>query len=427
MSENRSPNIKDLFDYDRLSHSWDIIPLIVYLPFGLCLFILRLFIGLHAFLIACILPKTLLMRRVVLRVMCAIIGVVVKETDTSLKSKGGSKVIVSNHITNYDHLAIDLVQPCVVPGVWDLPDFLNWGFGFRDFGVKSGRETLVTNVKEYLSTDDSVPILSHPEGATTNGRVGLLRFSSWPFSLGHAVHPVVVSVSRASPFKVATSVLGSRWWSDLFWIMATPWTTFTLKYLEPMKRREDETEDDFAKRVQQEMANAIACVSTNFTDADKVEHAKRLLQEQENEARVSETRRSEPSVSSQRFSPQLEHMALQVKNVMPQVPLAVIKRDLSITANVDETITRLLDGTVTYTPEVQISTSPPIVTKVALPPMKVDPNMLTEERLSLNTGAKAFGKNANDRTKSYEERKAQLIEASKLRYLRKNNMLDFST
>lgn len=162
--------------------------------------------------------------------MCAVLGIVVRESDVHLKSKGGSKVIVTNHVTNFDHLAVDLVHPCIAPGVWDLPKFLNWTLGFRDFGVKSGRQSLISNVKAYLSSsDDVVPILTHPEGATTNGRVGLLKFSTWPFSLDYPVHPIIITVNRSPIIKVAPSIIGSRWWSDLFWILMSPWTTFCLR------------------------------------------------------------------------------------------------------------------------------------------------------------------------------------------------------
>ena len=125
-------------------------------------------------------------------------------------------------------MAVDLVLPCIVPGVWDLPKVLNWGLGFHDFGVKQGRDVLIENVKMHLnSTDSPIPILCYPEGATTNGRVGLLKFSSWLFTLDTPMQPIVISVWR--PIKVSPSVLGSRWWSDLFWFLIVPFSVFTIK------------------------------------------------------------------------------------------------------------------------------------------------------------------------------------------------------
>ena len=187
-----------------------------------------------------------------------------------------------------------------------------------------------------------------------------------------------------------------------------------------MKRREQETEEEFTKRVQTEMCGAMGWVPTSYTDADKVEYAKRLLQEAQTTTTSqtrSNTSNGRSALSSSNVSPQLEQMAQQVKDVLPQVPLHVIRRDLTVTANVDESITRLLDGTVSYSPE---STNSSSTVQTVLP--KIDPCTLNAESLSLNTAAKSFGKNANDRMKSYEERKQALIEASRLRYISKNTV-----
>ncbi len=162
--------------------------------------------------------------------MCSVLGIIVKEENASVKTKSTTKVIISNHITNIDHLAVDLVLPCIVPGVWDLPKFLNWGLGFHDFGVKQGRDVLIENVKSHLNLNENpIPILSYPEGATTNGRVGLLKFSSWLFTLDLQMQPIFIRATRPPPINISTSVLGSRWWSDLFWFLFVPFTIFNIK------------------------------------------------------------------------------------------------------------------------------------------------------------------------------------------------------
>ncbi|CAG2114469.1 unnamed protein product, partial [Medioppia subpectinata] len=127
-------DIHRLFDYNRIDQNTQLLPflwLVMYFPFGLCLFIIRVFIGLHALLIASLLPKKSSFRCFILRTMCTILGIIIKEENASIDVKSKTRVIVSNHITNIDHLAVDLVMPCIVPGVWDLPKFLNWGLGFH--------------------------------------------------------------------------------------------------------------------------------------------------------------------------------------------------------------------------------------------------------------------------------------------------------
>jgi len=47
------------------------------------------------------------------------------------------------------------------------------------------RETILQGIK-----NDPTPIIIYPEGATTNGQVGLLRYAAFIFGLNRPVHPV---------------------------------------------------------------------------------------------------------------------------------------------------------------------------------------------------------------------------------------------
>jgi len=162
---------------------------------------------------------------------------------------------------------------------------------------------------------------------------------------------------------------------------------------------------------------------------------------------------------------QLDLMASRVKEVLPQVSLDVIRRDINQTANVDETITRLLDGTVSYQPILVISsekgkTSPSFSLSsetgaTSSLPKQMSSNSLTspsslssttslsrESNVSsssspstppssslnqsfapLSMAASTFGKTPDERHKSFEERKRLLIEAAKQRYLAKHGLL----
>lgn len=51
-------------------------------------------------------------------------------------------------------------------------------------------QILVTNAELLLLTDSNLPILTFPEGATTNNKKGLLKFNIWPFLLNQDVQPV---------------------------------------------------------------------------------------------------------------------------------------------------------------------------------------------------------------------------------------------
>ncbi|XP_076364809.1 lipid droplet-regulating VLDL assembly factor AUP1 homolog isoform X6 [Tachypleus tridentatus] len=378
-------NINELFDVNRCQHSADAFALFFYFPIGFVLAVLRIFIGCHAFLIACVLSKLSSIRFYVLRVMCMVLGVVVKE-ERETNHDRSVKVIVTNHVSMLDHLAVDLVLPCVLPGVWDLPKKLNWALGIKDFGVKQGRDVLIQNVKRYLR-DSDLPVIVHPEGATTNGRKGLLKFSTWPFSLDHPVQPIVIQVNRPLGFKIAVSVIGSRWWSDLFCFLFVPFTLFTLRYLPVMTKHTEEDFEEFTKRVQVSMAKELGIVATNFTCADKVDHAKRIL------------------------------------NVSPYIPPA---HQTATTRCIDTTLTRLLEGTVIFTPE-SVSSQPPkdSISTPSTSAVCLEGKSRTSDSLfsTPSTAAQTFGTTAEERMQSYQDRKAQLIETARRRYKEKHKMV----
>jgi len=187
------------------------------------------------------------------------------------------KIIISNHVTNFDHLAISLCLPVAVPSVWDLPPYLNWILGYTNFGASDGRQVFMKNVRNFLK-GSNLPMLIFPEGATSNNKKGLLKFSSWPFLLDNDVQPITVNVQRPLLARISPSILGSRWWSDFFWFLFVPYTAFTVRFLPVVHRADFETTDDFCKYVQKIICKDLKLAETNFTSSDKVEYAKSLLQ-----------------------------------------------------------------------------------------------------------------------------------------------------
>lgn len=120
--------------------------------------------------------------------------------------------------------------------------FVCWSRGFLEVAGAESRAELLESLKGYCSQGGNPPLLLFPEEATTNGRVGLLRFrwaprgkgvgalppgarspahpaapslcSSWPFSIVDAVQPLALQVWR--PFVAVVSLgpgggLGAAW------------------------------------------------------------------------------------------------------------------------------------------------------------------------------------------------------------------------
>lgn len=124
--------------------------------------------------------------------------------------------------------------------------------------------------------------------------------------------------------------------------------------------------------------------------------------------------------------PAIESMAVHVKEVLPQVPIDVIRKDLMVTANVDETITRLLDGTVPYQAErkqapASVPSASPSSSSASSSPIHAVP--CGPSHPPLITAASTFAKTADERHRSFEERKKRLIDESRRRYLAKQELL----
>ncbi|KAG1700934.1 Ancient ubiquitous protein 1 [Nymphon striatum] len=330
---------------------------------------------------------------------CQLLGFFV-EVEGEINRDEKVKVLITNHISSLDHIFINLVCPCVIPGVWDLPVFLEWALGIKDLGARRGREVLISNTKNYCQTA-AYPVLIYPEGSTTNGKVGLLKFGSWPFSLDKPIQPI--AIKRVGSDKIALCVIGSRWWTDLLWVFFSPITTFKLKVLPVVEKTKEETVEDFSKRVQQDIANELNLKATNYTCHDKLDYVKKILFEQ----KITSKR----SNSIDNNNSRINKMCLQVKEVIPHVPLNVIKKDIVKTNSVDTTIMHLLEGTIAYTPEkVQNPSS-----SQSSSSSQSQPSPSVSE-----TAAKSFQKTSEGRHLSLQERKLLLIENAKRRYIEKH-------
>ncbi|NXH86107.1 AUP1 protein, partial [Edolisoma coerulescens] len=318
---------------------------------GLCLLVLRVFIGVHVFLVSCALPDSVV-RRFIVRVMCSVLGLLVRQSDPRLRG-AGARVFIANHVTPFDHNVVSLLTSCNTPALSGAPGFICWSRGFMELGVTGSRAELVDSLKEYSAHQGNPPLLLFPEEAATNGRAGLLRFSSWPFSILDVVQPVALQVRRP---LVAVSVADSSWITELLWTFFVPFTVYQVRWMPSVPRRADERSEDFALRVQELLAMELGVVSTRITAADRTEHMKRLR----HTSRLPFAPGGGPGggvpPSVPRGAPEdvrVMAMAQQVKEVLPHVPLEVIRTDLVQTNCVDTTIANLLEGRVPFFPESQ--------------------------------------------------------------------------
>ena len=387
-------DIQDLFDKSRFPSGWRLLSIFLYTPVGIVLVLLRLLIALQLWLFASLLPDCNSLRAFLNHGFSFAFGIVVKIPEREVIDKQ-SRIIVANNVSVLDHFALYKATQALTPSVWELPAALGNALGLQMMDMSS-KEALITNIKQFLSTSKCNAALQ-PEFGTTNSRVALLKFNSWPFTIEASVQPVALKVQRPEFIPICVTSLASTWWTDVFWFMFVPYTVFTFKYLKVKKNTDSEV---LVREVEKDIATSLGLRTSSHTVSDKAEFEKRCIIEKTQNRRLN--RRSSPN-SQVIHSIEIQRMVRQVSEVLPLVPHNVILRDLLKTRNVDITIANILDGIVTYTPE---STQTPVT-----PPVSLNQPQTGTVKDNSNLGSSSF-----------QERKAKMIREARERYIQKHGL-----
>ncbi|XP_039189879.1 lipid droplet-regulating VLDL assembly factor AUP1 isoform X3 [Crotalus tigris] len=388
-----------LFDSHRLPSDGPLLlALLLYAPVGLCLLLVRLFVGLHVFLVSCALPDGA-PRRFLVRALCSVLGLFVWQSRP--RRARLPRALVANHVTPFDHNVLALLASCRAPVLsGGAAGFVCWSRGFLEVAGAGSRVELLESLKGYCSQGANPPLLLFPEEATTNGRVGLLRFRAW----------------LALPGSLSCSGLSS---------FLSPF----IKWLPSVCRQAEETREEFALRVQELLALELGVVSTCLTAADKAEHLKRLhhhLPASHPPPAPRQPSVGRPQVSRSGASMEDMHligMARRVQEVLPQVPMAAIRKDLgeereaaagrpAQTNCVDTTIANLLEGRAPFVPEAETEGF------VAAAPSFYGAQDPSTSRTAPAPG-KVFARSSEARQLSLQERKQALWDYARRRYTEK--------
>ncbi|XP_054013949.1 lipid droplet-regulating VLDL assembly factor AUP1-like [Hylaeus anthracinus] len=387
-------DIQNLFDKSRFPSGWCLLPIFLYTPVGLLLVLLRLLTALQLWLLASLLPDCNTLRIFLNHGFSFAFGIMVKIPKDEVIDKQ-TRIIIANNVSVLDHFALYKATQALSPSVWELPNVLSNALGLQMMDMSS-KEALITNIKQFLSTS-KCNIALQPEFGTTNSRVALLKFNSWPFIIESSVQPVIIKTWRPEFIPIRVTSLASTWWADVFWFMFVPYTVFTFKYLKIKKNVDCEV---LVREVEKDIATSLGLKTSCHTVSDKAEFEKRCIMEKTQNRRLN--RRS--SLNSQVIhNIEIQRMVRQVNEVLPLVPQNVILRDLLKTRNVDITIANILDGIVTYTPE----STQTIVTPSA------SYNQLQTSSVK---------DNSNLGSSSFQERKAKMIKEARERYIQKHGL-----
>ncbi|XP_038223296.1 lipid droplet-regulating VLDL assembly factor AUP1-like [Zerene cesonia] len=353
------------------------IQFLLYLPFGLLLMVIRIVLAVILWIASFILPDKSAARQLISTLACLTFGVHIK-----VKGSRDPKcsVLVANYVSCLDSLAASHALGCITLRKWKVPPFFA-----STLGIKSTSQFVR---KQHFAENPDKPVLLQPEGGPTNGK-GLLKFTDWSFPLPNRVQPIAITVERALTHPCVSRAAR---WRDALWHLASARSVYTLRALPPLERHDD-CERDFAERLRRAIADALQVEATDLTWDDI------------RCARPAAPRPMPPGGNSERA-----RLARQVKEVLPNVPLHDIMKDLAKTRSVDVTITNFLEGITPYTPEPPPGTEPQPSTSQA-PPKYVTP---------APTGV--FPKTAKERQMSFQERKAQMIAEARQRYIEKHGL-----
>ncbi|XP_056143355.1 lipid droplet-regulating VLDL assembly factor AUP1 [Lampris incognitus] len=405
--------IEDMFDFRRVpKDGLVLLLLLLYSPIGLCLMLLRVFIGVHVFLVSCALPESFV-RRCIVRIMCSVLGMHVRQKNPRSRDKN-TKWYICNHVTEFDHNIINLLTPCNTPQLEGSTGFVCWARGFMEMHSASGQGVVGESLQQYCSTEGTTPLLLFPEEDTTNGRAGLLKFSSLPFSLTDSIQPMALRVTRP---LLALNTPESSWLTELLWTFFAPCTVYHVSWLPPVSRQDGESVQEFANKVQELVACELGLVSTKITKADKAEHVKRkrhVTPQTSTGVRASSISLSFRVQNSGAEDYRIIRMAQQVKDVLPDVPLNVITRDLVKTNCVDTTITNLLENSDDSPSEAAGA--------AAFGPSRSSSSFSSGSLPAVKPATTSFGKSPVDRHLSLQERKEALYNFARRRYIEKHGL-----
>lgn len=305
----------------RFPNGWSLLLVVLYSPIGFVLVSLRLLVLLLLWPLASLLPNCNSLQAFLSYGIRISLGIVVKIDSESEPRDKQSRIIIANNVSVLDHFALRRATETLIPSVWELPTALSNALGLQKMNMNS-KETLIANIKQFLSTS-MYSMAVQPEFGTTNSKVALLKFNSWPFSIETSVQPVAIRASRSELVPVHLTSLASTWLTEVFWFMFVPYTVFTLKYL---KIRRNSDHEILVREVEKDIADALGLQTCSHTVSDKTEYEKRYRTRILSNARPN---RNAPN-SQVIHSIEIQRMVRQVSEVLPLVPHNVILRDLSM-------------------------------------------------------------------------------------------------
>lgn len=410
--------------------------MIMYIPFGLILLLLRLCISLQTTLYLMVIPDVFPLKKYFLRVFQGVLGIVVTTSDTEELSED-AKVAVVNKVSGFDHLIFPALFQTKTVSSPPTTAILSRLVNHCSLRAEDD-QAMIREAEKFVPADAQdgraslPPLTFQPEAVPTNGSSILMKFDIVPFSLTDTIQPVLLRVTRPIGFGVSVSTARSGGWEDLLWTFFLPYTHFHFQVLPTVTRDYEESSEHFATRVQNLMADGLSVQPTDYArgDVDKWLEEMRVQEEEEEPRQRQEDQlpfipineyRDVVEPLQQPRDYHMEYQIDQVHQVFPQVPRYAIRQDLMRTRSLDATVLNVADGRLQYDQSTDGN-----------PPRARSLRVRQEEQLAARASATAqrrppplpqpVVKPLPDMGKmSLEEKKKALIETAKARYLARHS------
>lgn len=267
--------LEQLFNWGRVRKDAPLLHkmlFLAYLPIGLVLLVVRAL----TFFIVClgmiVLPRSI--GDIILPPLLRLTnGLVVLHNHDKRRLTDAPYVLAGNHVSDFDTFAMWSVTPrwsCVTSA--HLKSIPVMGAVYRALDAifvaptPESREQTKQEIKNKLAANKN-PVLIFPEGGLTSGKTGTMMYSKFVFSLDCAIVPVAIRLRNIWP--VEHDYVGSSWGKNFFWYLIVPFNVFEITFLPVETRREGETPEEFAQRIQRLTCDYLNIAATKHTYADK--------------------------------------------------------------------------------------------------------------------------------------------------------------
>lgn len=404
---------------------------LVYLPIGLTLMCIRLTFIVTLQVCASVLTK-LKTSKLFLNLYMWCLGISIDTTSGSPFGSNGDqeqetrRIYVANHRTCLDFLLLKskLVQ-CHRMNVAAPTSLTQVLVNLLNLEEGTTRSIKINNDN---NSKTSPPLVTFPETLTTNGKY-LLKFESNGFDGGDSnnitVVPTCIQVKRRVSFAPLNNnyVLANDLVNVLFTLFC-PITVYRVTFLTAETKNQTESIEEYLQRVRTLIGDELKSKLSDYSTED----IKRLWFEYKQKRREIEERSSdEQSLAdssqngagdSMSFS-DISKLALQIKDILPDVSYETIKTHVraSPTLDIDTIISSILDSPPPPPPadhSINSRTS-------SLPTMSsTNSHDLNSSLKNSKSSAIMENKKKSNVFKSYEERKFDLLNDARRRYLSKN-------